>query len=406
MAQHKSLWTVAPLFLVLAIDSMGLGILFPILSSMIIDPTSPFLSHTLTPGYRELLYGIVIGIYMIAQFLGSAMLGDFSDIVGRKKSLMLCLMGAAIGYFISGIGIECHSITLLILGRVVAGFTAGSQPIAQAAIMDISPNEHKARNIGYILLAVSLGFVIGPLAGGVLSHTQWVSWFNYSTPMWFAAIASIFNVLFLHYCFSETFTITRKVKLRFHHAIQIFIEAFQHKKIRYLALVFFIFTAGWGEYFSFVSQYLLLAYHYTALQTSLFITLLAIGFSIGFSFLVERCLKLWSQKNAVIIGLFIGGLICAMTALIHIQWLAWVGALVIGMAIAISYSVLITICSNQVGANEQGWVMGVTSAVGALSFGVTTFFSGFAANFGADVPILFGCGMLLISALLMLRARC
>src|SRR3989338_10717133 len=125
---------------------MGIGILFPILSAMLISHQSHFLSVDTSDFLRELIYGITIGIYMIAWFFGSAMLGDLSDIMGRKKSLLICLIGATIGYTISAIAILFHSLLFLIVGRVIACFTAGSQPIAQAAIVDVSTDKTRARN--------------------------------------------------------------------------------------------------------------------------------------------------------------------------------------------------------------------------------------------------------------------
>src|SRR3990167_1644840 len=257
MSEAKSLLKAAPLFLVIAIDSMGLGILFPILSAMLISHQSHFLSSDTSNFLRELIYGVTIGIYMIAWFFGSAMLGDLSDAMGRKKSLMICLIGATLGYLISAIAIGFHSIVFLILGRVIAGFTAGSQPIAQAAIIDVSAPENRARNIGYVLLAVSVGFVLGPIMGGVLSNNQLVSWFSFATPLYFAGILSLANCIVLYFSFHETFKRTKKIKIMVSYAIQIFIEAFKSKAIRMLSLVLLIETAGWSEYFTFVSQFLL-----------------------------------------------------------------------------------------------------------------------------------------------------
>ncbi|AML48313.1 hypothetical protein AYM02_02945 [Coxiella burnetii] len=88
-----------------------------------------------------------------------------------KKGAVGCLIGSFLGYLLSAFAVGIHSLTFLILGRVIAGFTAGSQPIAQAAIVDVSSEAHKARNIGLILLAISLGFIIGPIIGGVLSDS-------------------------------------------------------------------------------------------------------------------------------------------------------------------------------------------------------------------------------------------
>ena len=92
IANNKSLFTVAPLFLVLFIDGMGLGLLFPILNSIIVDPASAFLPATTSIVMRDFLYGLTVGIFMLCWFFGAAILGDLSDTVGRKKALMICLL--------------------------------------------------------------------------------------------------------------------------------------------------------------------------------------------------------------------------------------------------------------------------------------------------------------------------
>ena len=401
ISETTSLLKAAPLFLVIAIDSMGLGILFPILSAMLISHQSHFLPGDTSNFLRELIYGVTIGIYMIAWFFGSAMLGDLSDAMGRKKSLMICLIGATLGYLISAIAIGFHSIVFLILGRVIAGFTAGSQPIAQAAIIDVSAPENRARNIGYVLLAVSVGFVLGPIMGGVFSNNSLASWFNFATPLYFAGILSFLNCVLLYFLFHETFIRTKKIKIRLHYAIQIFIEAFKSKSIRLLSLVLLIETAGWSEYFTFVSQFLLRRFHYTASEVSFFIAVLAVGFSIGFGFLVNPVAKRFNLKSAVITNLLIAAFLCLITAIAHIQIIIWIGAVLIGMSVALLYSLLITIFSNQVSAEEQGWVMGITNSVSALSFGITSLMSGFAADLSPAVPIYLGCVGLTLAALVL-----
>src|SRR3990167_8345564 len=404
ISETQSLLKAAPLFLVIAIDSMGLGILFPILSAMLISHSSHFLPSSTSNFLRELIYGVTIGIYMIAWFFGSAMLGDLSDLMGRKKSLMICLIGATLGYVISAIAIGFHSIIFLIVGRVLAGFTAGSQPIAQAAIVDVSAPENRARNIGYILLAVSIGFILGPIMGGILSNHDFVSWFNFATQLYFAGILSLLNCIVLYFSFSETFTRIKKIKIRVSYAIQIFVEAFQKKSIRILSFVLLVETAGWSEYYTFVSQFLLRRFNYSATYVSLFIAVLSVGFSIGFGLLIKPAAKYFNLKNCVVVNLFISALLFLMTAIVHVQIVIWIGAALIGMSVAVLYSLLITLFSNQVSIEEQGWVMGITNSVGALSFGITALMSGFAADLSPAVPMYLGffgmaaAGFILLSA--------
>lgn len=392
MKEHNSvaLLKLFPLFLIIAIDSMGLGILFPILSDLLINHHSSFLPTNSSDFTRELLYGVTIGIYMIAWFFGSAILGDLSDGYGRKKSLLICLIGATIGYGISAVAIVFHSLLFLIVGRVIAGFTAGSQPIAQAAIVDVSTDETRARNIGYVLLACSIGFVFGPIAGGVLSDSHILSWFNYATPLYFAGILSFINCILLLLTFQETFTKTHKVKLRLHYAIKIFMDAFKSKRIRLLSVVLLIENAAWSEYFTFISQLLLRRFNYSVQEVSLFVAVLAIGFCVGFGLLVNPVAKRFNHKKAVMLNLLITSALCFITAITHFIPVVWITAVMIGMSASLVYSLLITIFSNQVSDAEQGWVMGITNSVGALSFGVTSLISGFAADWSPALPIYLG----------------
>lgn len=405
MSQKKSLLTVAPLFLVLFIDGMGLGLLFPILNSLIIDPGSAFLSHATSVGMRDFLYGLTIGIFMLCWFFGASILGDLSDTAGRRKSLLICLVGAFFGYFISAIAIIIHSLALLIAGRIVAGFTAGSQPIAQAAIVDVSTEEHKARNIGFILLAVSLGFVFGPIIGGVLSDANLVSWFSDSTPLYFASAISLLNAILLWFFFKETFHKAEAIHIKLSHAIHIFISAFQHHRVWKLSIVMLIMIFGWSNYFSFISLYLYDHYHFEVLANSMFLAVLGCGFSVGCGFVVNYCSKHFTLKRAVIVGLYTTALGVLITLVFANVYSAFAMAFLIGVSMAVAYSVIIVMFSNQVNEDEQGWVMGVTGSIMALCFGLTSLFTGMVAEMGAAIPLILSVLGLSVSASLLVFVR-
>ena len=271
-SKHTFFASAGPLLLVLLIDGMGLGLVFPIMNGLIFDPNSGFLPPSLlTPTMQNLIYGAIVGIFMLCWFFGAAILGDLSDKIGRKKSLMICLFGAFLSYLLSAIAVLSHSLTLLIIGRIVAGFTSGSQPIAQAAIIDLSSEEHKTRNIGLILLSLSIGFIVGPLFGGILSDSNFVSWFNFSIPFIFAAIVAFLNIGLLWWLFSETFVRQHdSVVINPYQAIDIFISAFQNQEIRNLSIIFFLFILGWSSFYSFIAMFLLKLYGFSPTEVSLF----------------------------------------------------------------------------------------------------------------------------------------
>jgi len=404
--KEKTIASMFPLFLVLFIDGMGLGLLFPILSGVIIDTSSSFLAVSVTSESRAILYGLIISIFMICWFFGSAILVDLSDTIGRKKALMICLVGSFIGYFLAAISIGLQSIFLLILGRVIAGFTAGSQPVAQAAIVDVSSEEHKVRNIGLILLAVSLGFVFGPIIGGILSDPRIFYLFNFATPLYFAAILSAINAFLLYIFFEETFYKTDKVKIRIHHAINIFISAFKHEKIWKLSVIMLIMMFGWSNYFAFISLYMSDTYGFTVLGNSLFLAVMGLGFSIGCGYLIDLLSNRYNLRKVVSISLVITGICIIAIFTLHNLYANWTLNLIIGASMAVAYSGIIALFSNQVGDNEQGWIMGVTGSIMALCFGLTTFLTGFIMiYFGVSSVLIMSFIGLIISGILLYRLK-
>lgn len=395
------LLAAAPLFLVLFIDSMGLGLVFPILNSLVIDTHANFIPADFSSNTRNIIFGLTVGIYMFCWFFGAAFLGDLSDQIGRKKALMICLIGAFFSYLLSAMSVKYGSFTLLIMGRMVAGFTAGSQSIAQAAIVDISTEEQKAKNLGTILFVISLGFVFGPLAGGILSNQHLFASFNYATPFYFAAIISLFNAVLLHYLFKETFINTQKIQIKLHHAIEIFISAFKHDKVRELSIILLVMIFGWSSFYSFISMFLLRVYHFDALTNGFYMGLMGAGFGIGTGFLVERFTQFYSLPACMIGGALIAGLCTALTITASHVFLIWIYILPLSAAIAIAYSTMLTLFSNQVDKNSQGWVMGITGAIMAFAFGVNGILVGALANFDIRIPLYLTIASLTLSAFLM-----
>lgn len=397
----KFFLAAAPLFLVIFIDSMGLGLVFPILNALVIDSHSHFIASTCSANTRNLLYGFTISIYMFCWFFGAALLGDLSDQLGRKKSLMICLLGACSGYLISAWAVIINSYVLLLMGRIIAGFTAGSQAVAQAAIIDISEPQHKARNLGLILFFSSLGFIVGPIVGGILSTSTLVPWFSYVIPFYFAALISLINAALLSWIFQETFLRTQKIRLKLHYALEIFVAAFKHEKIRELSIVLLVMIFGWSGVYAFISMYLLHVYHFSSLENGFYMGLLGIGFGIGTGFLVDPLTQRFSLSQCMMANCLLAALGTALTITAPSEIYVWIYDVFIGIAMAIAYSTILTLFSNQVDANSQGWVMGITGAVMAFAFGLNGLLVGLLANLSAEAPLIVAIFSLILSAALM-----
>lgn len=401
--QSKSFFILAgPLLLILFIDGMGLGLVIPVLNGLIFDPNSQFLSaNQFSPVMHNVIYGAIIGIFMLCWFFGAAILGDLSDQIGRKKSLIICLLGAFLSYLISAFAVSMSSLALLLVGRVIAGITSGSQPIAQAAIIDLSTPDTKARNLGFILLSLSLGFIFGPLFGGLLSDKTICSYFNFATPFYFAAFISFANIILLYLYFNETFiSKTTTLKINPTQAITIFISAFKNEQVKHLSLLFFVYIFGWSSYYSFVSLFLLKVYAFSSTAVSLFMAVMGVGFGIGTGFVVNRLAKRFPLREIYIYCSIISAALIFLMLIIPSALSFWLLVAPLACAISVSYTAILTMFSNAVDEKSQGWVMGITGSVMAFDWAVNGILVGIVAALNVYSPIYISMIVLLLAGIM------
>src|SRR6478672_7264037 len=188
------------------IDTLGLGILGPILPQLLGNPNSPhyLLGSNAAVGTGYITFGFLVAVYPIMQFFATPILGQLSDRYGRRPVLALSLAGTSLGYALFAVGIVIRSIPLLFVARALDGVTGGNLSVAQAAIADVTSPQDRTKNFGLIGAAFGVGFIVGPFLGGTLADPSVVSWFNAATPFWFAAILAAVNTLSVLFQFGET----------------------------------------------------------------------------------------------------------------------------------------------------------------------------------------------------------
>ncbi|MBO9588046.1 tetracycline efflux MFS transporter Tet(30) [Devosia sp.] len=140
-----------------AIDAIGAGLIFPILPELLTQLTEG--------GDIGFLYGAMLAVYAIMQFIFSPVLGALSDRFGRRPVLLLSLAGTLIDYLVMAL---TPLGWVLVVGRAMAGITSANMAVASAYITDITPPEQRAQRFGLIGAVMSTGFIIGPVIGGVM----------------------------------------------------------------------------------------------------------------------------------------------------------------------------------------------------------------------------------------------
>lgn len=166
---------------------IGFSLPFPIFSHIFLNPDYGIVTEDMSTVTRTVLLGAAMALYPLGQMIGAPFLGRLSDRFGRKPVLVACLWLTTLGAVILAFGVTSGSIALILVGRLFTGIAEGSLAIVQSIASDISSPRTKARNFAYIGIAIDVGFIIGPIAGGLLSDPVLHPMFNVSLPFWCGA---------------------------------------------------------------------------------------------------------------------------------------------------------------------------------------------------------------------------
>lgn len=191
------------IFITLMIDVTGLGLILPVLPKLILQLIDGDISDASRYG------GLLTFTYAIIQFLFAPVLGGLSDQYGRRPVLLFSLFGFALDYLFLSFA---PTIGWLFVGRAVAGVTGASITTAMAYIADISTAENRAKNFGMIGAAFGLGFIIGPVIGGLLGS------FGPRVPFMVAAGLSFLNCIYGYFILPESLPETNRRKFNFKRA--------------------------------------------------------------------------------------------------------------------------------------------------------------------------------------------
>jgi MFS transporter, DHA1 family, tetracycline resistance protein len=378
------------IFVTLLIDVTGLGLIIPVFPKLIEQLIHGGISEASRWG------GLLTFAYAFMQFLFAPVLGNLSDKYGRRPVLLFSLLGFGVDYLFLAIA---PSIGWLFVGRVIAGITGASFTTATAYIADISTQENRAQNFGMIGAAFGLGFIIGPVLGGVLGE------YGARLPFVVAAGLALLNALYGYFVLPESLSKENR-------------RAFSWKRANPLGSLMQLkkYPSLGGLIGSLILVYI--AAH-AVQSTWTFINIAKfkwteamIGYSLGAVGLLVAIVqgglirfinpKLGNEKSAYI-GLALYALGLLLFAFASTTWMMFVFLIPYCLG-GIAGPALQSIISGEVPANEQGELQGaltslmsVTSIVGPLI--MTNLFSYFT---GSNAPVQFPGAPFLLGSILMI----
>lgn len=342
--------------LTVMLDSIGIGLIFPVLPDLIEAVTGGDISQAALWG------GVLATSFAAMQFLFGPIVGNLSDRFGRRPVMLTALAVMSVDYLIMAVA---GSIWLLLAGRIVAGITAATHSTANAFMADISRPADRARNFGLVGAAFGAGFVLGPLLGSVLSTL------DIRAPFWGAAAMAAANFAFGALVLPET--VTDRIRRPFSWARANPLASFRAIGRlpglgRFLTLhtvftvAFFVYPAIWAYYgkarFGWEPPMI-------GLSLALFgICMIAVqGMAVG------PAIRLWGERKTTVIGFVIEGVTMVFYGFVTSGF--WALAFTpFSAASGIAGPALQGMMSNATPDDQQGELQGILSSLSAVSMGV------------------------------------
>ena len=366
------------LMFVVFVDLIGQGLVFPIINTLIMDTGSGFLPKDASLSSRHFDYGLVVGIFFLAWFLGVVYISKVSDSIGRKNALLVCLGGALAGYAITLVALYVNSLWLLILGRAITGFTAGNQPIAQAAMVDGSTDEaDRDRNMGYIVTGISFGLVGGPIIGAILSDPDLIGGFASLKLPFYAAFVLVLIAIIMVSLFFRDIRLERKpFVFRARDITDSLWRVREHSVVLRIMPVYALFMVANVTFYIFIVNFLTSAFGYGVVGGSVAMLVIGVALATSSTFLVKPAQARFDKRRIVGVSL-VTMVVCALAFVwLPVAALTYLPVFLFYFVFGVSYPTLLGMFSGCVSEADQGWVMGVTTAVFCLAGGIMSLMGG------------------------------
>jgi DHA1 family tetracycline resistance protein-like MFS transporter len=353
MENAKKKAAIGFIFITLLIDITGWGIIIPVVPKLIEELIHSNISEAAK-------YGGWLGFaYAFTQFIFSPIVGNLSDKFGRRPIILISLFGFAIDYIFLALA---PSIVWLFLGRVIAGITGASVTTASAYIADISTDEDRAKNFGLIGAAFGLGFIIGPVLGGLLGH------YGSRVPFYAAAGLCLLNFLYGYFILPESLDKDKRREFNWKRANPVGSFKFlgKHPEISGLIVsLILIYIAGHAvqSNWSFFTMY---KFNWNEAQIGISLGIIGLLVVIVNGFMIDPVIKKLGIVKAIIVSSIIMGIGNLLFAFASQSWMLYIFMLpyIFG---SICEPAIQSLISNKIPDNEQGEIQGAFTGIYSLS---------------------------------------
>ncbi|MDX1702557.1 MAG: MFS transporter [Melioribacteraceae bacterium] len=379
--KNKASLTV--IFITVFIDLLGFGLLIPIL------PT--FASKELNISDFEI--GVIVASFSFMQFIFNPIIGSYSDRVGRRPVILITLLITSLSYIIFSFS---TSFLILLFSRMLGGFGGSNIAVAQAYIADITPENERTKGMGLIGAAFGLGFVFGPMMGGILAE------YGYEVVGYAAALFSFIAFIFASILLKESMIKKQNRKSLNLNVFNpsVYIALVNEKRLAFQILIYFVIIFSMANIYG---TFALLAYHvydFSDKQIGYLFSIIGIVGAIVQGGLLRQLSEYIKDEKLVLIGIFF--MMIGLTGLPY--GINFAGVAIIGGFLAIGSGILqptiLGLVSKEAKKENQGSILGLNQSLASLARVLGPLWGGIAYEYiGYQFPFLTG-GLFTFFALL------
>ena len=349
---------------VVFLDNLGYSIVFPYLY---------FYATSL--GASALTYGLLLSAYSFMSFLFTPVVSRLSDRQGRRKILLFALLLSGLSYVVFGFA---NVIWLLFLGRMIAGTTAATVPVAQAYVADVTTEKQRLKYLGWTGAAGGLAFIAGQAIGGTLSNA-----FGFALPSFLAAALAFANLASAYFLLPEPRQSNDDSERR-SFTLANLRKVLSGRVVKLLLAVYFMFFVSFVFLQTVMPQWLKSLFGYGSLETGYLFVYIGAVSVLTQAFVLPRLSKKISDTTMVLYGVaLLGFSLVALGTLPSLAVLVFFGA-----ALAVGFAMLITTLSTLISLRTpketQGGSLGLAWSLAALAQTVGPTLAAYLFAFGSS----------------------
>ncbi|HEY2416516.1 MAG TPA: TCR/Tet family MFS transporter [Steroidobacteraceae bacterium] len=342
------------IFTLVLVDSIGFGIILPVLPKLIMQLTGVGIDRAARYG------GWLSFVYALMQFFCAPVLGNLSDRFGRRPVLLFAVLALGVDYLIMGLA---PTIGWLFLGRTIAGMAGASFTPAYAYVADITPPERRAQNFGLMSAAFGIGFILGPAIGGLLGGL------GPRAPFLAAGALALANFAFGCFALPESLPGEKRRPFEWLRAnpLGTLKQMRRYPVVLLMLAALLLWQLAHQVLPSTWAFYTIAKFHWTEAQVGASLAFVGLLLALAQGVLT-RVLIPWlgGERRAAIVGMAAAVLAYAGYALATQGWMMYVVGLTT-FFFALTYPSMNALASQQIPANAQGELQGAVASLYSLS---------------------------------------